>query len=39
MVHGPQGALSFEELQQTFSDRQKENLPGEIPLILEASSR
>jgi uncharacterized hydrophobic protein (TIGR00271 family) len=39
VVQGPQGSLSFEELQQSFGDRQKENLPGELPAILEASSR
>jgi len=39
VVHGPDGSLSMKELDRYFSRRQKENLPPEIPLILEASSR
>ena len=39
VVHGPEGPLSLAELRQSFSDRQKENLPEEIPMILEASNR
>ncbi len=37
IVHGPEGLLSLKELNQYFSERQKENLPDDIPLILEAS--
>lgn len=39
VVHGPDGPLSLAELRQSFGERQKENLPADIPLILEASSR
>jgi uncharacterized hydrophobic protein (TIGR00271 family) len=39
VVHGPEGPLSLAKLRQSFIDRQKENLPEEIPMILEASSR
>ena len=38
-VRGPGGLMSTEELNRYFQERQKENLPGEIPLILEVSSR
>jgi uncharacterized hydrophobic protein (TIGR00271 family) len=38
-VRGPDGLMSLENLNRYFQDRQKENLAGEIPLILEASSR
>ena len=37
IVYGPEGLLSLKELNQYFSERQKENLPDDIPLILEAS--
>jgi uncharacterized hydrophobic protein (TIGR00271 family) len=39
IVQASEGSLSFMELQQSFSERQRENLPDEIPMILEASSR
>ena len=39
IVHGPEGPLSINGLNQYFSSRQKENLPKIIPLILEASRR
>ena len=39
VVHGPKEGISVKELNAYFSDRQKENLPDMIPLILEASRR
>ncbi len=39
MVHGSKGPISLSELTRSFSERQKENLPAELPLMLEASSR
>jgi hypothetical protein len=39
VVHGPEGSLSMKELNQYYSGRQKENLPDEMPLILEAARR
>ena len=39
IVQTAEGALSLMELQQSFSERQRENLPEDIPMILEASSR
>jgi hypothetical protein len=39
VVHGPQGSLSMKELDRYLSSRQKENLPDEMQLILEAASR
>jgi hypothetical protein len=39
VVNGSEGPISFTKLQQSFSERQKENLPEEIPMLLEASSR
>jgi hypothetical protein len=39
VVQGPEGPLSFARLQRSFSDRQKENLPEELPQLLEASGR
>jgi uncharacterized hydrophobic protein (TIGR00271 family) len=39
VVYGSEGPLSLTELQRSFSKRQKENIPEEIPMILEASSR
>jgi uncharacterized hydrophobic protein (TIGR00271 family) len=38
-VHGPEGPLSMKAVSLYFSDRQKENLPEEMPFILEAISR
>ena len=37
VVHGPQGYITPGQLRRRFDDRQKENLPPEIPLLLEAS--
>jgi hypothetical protein len=37
VVNGSEGPISLTKLQQSFSERQKENLPEEIPIILEAS--
>jgi uncharacterized hydrophobic protein (TIGR00271 family) len=37
VVHGPDGPTSLTKLNQYLSARQKENLPEEMPLILEAS--
>lgn len=39
VVHAPQGSMSFAQVQRYFSDRQKENLPQELSMILEASGR
>lgn len=39
VIHGTEGPLSRTGFLQTFNDRQKENLPDEIPFMLEASSR
>jgi len=39
IVQTAEGSLSLMELQQSFSERQRENLPEDIPMILEASSR
>ena len=39
VVHAPQGTVSFDKIQQYFSDRQKENLPEELSMIIEASGR
>ena len=39
VVHAPQGTVSFAQIQRYFSDRQKENLPEELSMILEASGR
>jgi hypothetical protein len=39
MIHGSEGPLSKVGFLQSFSDRQKENLPAEVPLMLEASGR
>lgn len=38
-VHESEGSLSLTDFQRFFQDRQKENMPEEIPMILEASSR
>jgi uncharacterized hydrophobic protein (TIGR00271 family) len=39
IVQTAEGSLSLMELQRSFSERQRENLPEDIPMILEASSR
>jgi hypothetical protein len=39
VVNDSEGPLSLAGLQESFSDRQKENLPEEIPMLLEASGR
>jgi len=39
IVQDSEGQLSWTEMQQSFRERQRENLPDEIPMILEASSR
>lgn len=38
-VHGPEGPFSINAVDRYFGGRQKENLPEEMPLILEAFSR
>jgi hypothetical protein len=37
VVYLPEGSLSMKQLNAYFGSRQKENLPKEMPLILEAS--
>ena len=39
VVNGSEGQISFSKLQQSFSERQKGNLPEELPIILETASR
>jgi uncharacterized hydrophobic protein (TIGR00271 family) len=39
VVHGPQGPVQLNQLLQSFSDRQKENIPEEVSLILESSNK
>jgi uncharacterized hydrophobic protein (TIGR00271 family) len=39
IVQTSEGALSLMQLQRSFSERQRENLPEDIPMILESSSR
>lgn len=39
VVHAPQGTVSFAQIKRYFSDHQKENLPEDLSMILEASSR
>ena len=39
VVHGPEGEESIAELRSRFGARKMQNLPEEIPLITEASSR
>lgn len=39
IVHSPEGPRSLQAVQRNFGDRQRENLPEEMPLIMEAFSR
>jgi len=39
VINGSEGPLSKIEFLKSFSDRQNESLPAELPLMLEASSR
>ena len=39
VVNGSEGPISLTEFHQSFSERQKENLPEEMKMIIEASSR
>jgi len=39
VVHGPEGTLSLEELRKFYSKRQKESMPEEMQMDLEASEQ
>jgi hypothetical protein len=39
MVHGPEGPVQLNQLLQSFSNRQKENIPEDISLILESTNQ
>ena len=39
VVNGSEGPISLTEFHQSFSERQKENLPEDMKMIIEASSR
>ena len=39
MVYGPDGRISLGKLHEYFNKRQRENLPEEVPLMLETFNR